>query len=76
MNSSSSFGRLLTEDAYSLTTLDMLECHAAILTEFHVSQMLAAQPKQFDPGVVGNLLPLFRIPAMPPQYGKPLRVLQ
>jgi hypothetical protein len=64
---------LLTEDEYTLTTLDLLECQAAILTELHISRLIRAEPHRFSLGVVNDLPSIFRLRAMLPQYSKPLR---
>lgn len=65
----------LTDDAYQLTTRDLLECHAALLTQFQLELHLTTEPARFKDVDVESLAPLFQVEKMPELYGRPLRVL-
>jgi hypothetical protein len=65
----------LADDAYQLTTRDMIECHAALLTEFYLQSRLTTEPERFKGANVESLTDLFQVERMPETYGRPLRVL-
>ena len=75
MQDSPEYARLIGEDAYNLTTIDLMECHAAALTELYISRLLAESPEKFDSRVVSDMAPLFRLSAMLPTYRKPLNAM-
>ena len=47
------------EQAFELTTLDLMECQAAVLTELYVSKLVLEMPWRFDTKVVEDLAPLW-----------------
>lgn len=65
----------IPDGAYSLTTNDMLECHAALLTELYVSKLIAEYPNRFSVKIVEESSPLFRLGHMSPKYNRPLRMV-
>jgi hypothetical protein len=69
------FGKMLNEDFYDLTTLDLAECHAALLTELFVSRMVVETPVRFNSAVVNDLESVFRLSQMAQNYGRPFRVV-
>jgi hypothetical protein len=75
MRDSPSLKRFISEDALNLTTVDLVECQAAILTELYISKLLVEQPAKFDARVVRRLADLFRVDRLDPAYSRPLRVL-
>lgn len=64
VKSSPNLGSWLSNDAYSLTTMDMLECHAALLTELFISKLVVEHPERFSAKIVNDLSPLFRLEHM------------
>jgi hypothetical protein len=69
------FEKMLNEDFYALTTLDLAECHAALLTELFVSKMAVETPARFNSAVVSDFEPVFRLSQMAKNYGRPFRVV-
>jgi hypothetical protein len=67
--------RFVSHEAFELTTLDLMECHAAVLTELYVNSLIAEHPHKFHGPVVSDLAALFRVDKMLPTYLRPLRVL-
>lgn len=75
LRASPHFSQVLIDEVYTLTTMDLLECHAAVLTELYISQLLVDYPDRFDRSTARQLESAFRLKAMPRQYGKALRAL-
>lgn len=73
--SSSTLAPFLSPEAFELTTLDLMECHAALLTELYVSRLIAEHPEKFHRKVVADHEPLFRVAQLPKEYQRPLKVL-
>ena len=65
----------LSDEAYDLTTLDLIECQAAILTELYMTKLIEEHPEKFDQRVITDLAPLYRVDRMIEGYQRPLRVL-
>lgn len=61
VRASPTIATVLSEDAYTLTTLEMLECHAALLTEEEISELLIERPQFFPKEVIKNARRLFRL---------------
>jgi hypothetical protein len=62
-------------DALSLTTLDLMECHAAILTELYIATLIFEQPENFSQKITDDLAGLFRVHRMAPEYNRALRIV-
>jgi hypothetical protein len=75
MRVSAALKDLVSDDLLQLTTIDLVECHAAILTELYVTKMMAEQPSRFNPGVARDLAELYRVDRMLPAYLRPLRAV-
>jgi len=69
------FEKLCTEETLSLTTLDLIEGHAALLTEYWILKRMDEEPDRFDETVVKNSQSIFRVESMPALYSKALKVL-
>lgn len=69
------YARLIAEQAFELTTLDLMECHAAVLTELYVSKLVLEMPWRFDTKVVEDLAPLFRVNQMQAPYRRALEAM-
>ncbi len=54
----------LLKDAYGLSGQDLLECHAAILTERFMAQLVAKYPSAFDKDILHDLEPYFLVEKM------------
>jgi hypothetical protein len=69
------FDALLPVEAYELTTLDLLECQAAMLTEIYINKLMVEQSARFAAGLADAFAPFYRVPLLPREYGRPLRIL-
>jgi hypothetical protein len=65
----------LSPEAFELTTLDLMECHAALLTELYISKLIAEHPEKFHRKVLSDHESLFRVAQLPEGYQRPLQVL-
>lgn len=54
----------LLEAAYGLTGQDLLECHAAILTERYISKLIIKYPSAFSKDILRDIEPYFRVEKM------------
>lgn len=55
----------MLEGAYGLTGEDLLECHAAILTEWHIARLIRRAGGAFDSDVLEEMASYFRPESMP-----------
>ena len=67
---------IIPSDAYRLTTIEMLECHAALQTELYLSHLIADSPKRFSKTAIDECFSLFRLTQMPEKYTRALRMVE
>lgn len=75
LQDSPELARFIHEYAYNLATIDLLECHAAVLTELYISMLIAEQPHRFNHRVTKAMAPLFWLNEMLEGYSRPLHIL-
>lgn len=67
--------KFLNDDCFLLTTLDLFECQAAILTQFFIELRLTEMPTRFSRRAAEEVAGLYQIDNMPDTYNRPLRIL-
>jgi hypothetical protein len=60
---------------FELTGHDLLECHAAILTELYIAKLMKGQPDAFSRPIVDDMSVCFRVPLMS-GYSRPLEIFR